>query len=626
MKRHILIAISLLFNPAGLSYVQAQGVDLDKIVVTPYRTEMLSEAKGSSTETIDTKELEDKGVASLKDALKESSSIAGASSGSLGGDTSIFLRGHNSNHTRFMLDGIKIYDPISTGAYYSFSNFNLEGMEKIEISKGPQSSLYGSDAIGGVINLFTKQGKGKPKFSFQQKFGSYNTYVESLDFSGKKEDLAYYAGIVRTDIAGYSLAKEKNNNHERDPYHNLNGSLRLDYDVSDKTSLGLIGHYIYAKYEYDGSSWAPPYLPVDDDDNHAYDYEGILGFTVKQNITDRLDYKLILSSTNIHRKGWEDPETDNWYDGKTYQMDNQFNITLTDFYKMILGFDYLREKADAYRVDSGWVSDFPKETANNKGYFIENIFNPSKNFLFSLSLRADDHSTFKTEETFRATVGYLFDIIKTNLKASYGTGFKAPSLYQLYAPATAYGPIGNSNLKPEESESYEVGIEKNITDNFKLNFTYFRSQLKNLIDFSNIQGYINIGKARIKGIESELNYSLNKHLELGLSYMWLDTENKNNRAPLARRPANKVVLKIKSEFARFTTYFDLAYVGHRTSDTEGAELLKSYVLGNISLNYKLKENLSIFGRIENILDEKYEEVRGYQTPLLAVYGGMRLEF
>lgn len=624
MKKSIFFTGMIIFGFFG--FCLAEEIDLEKIVVTPYRTEVTSQSSGSSVEELNPQQLQSKGVDSLKNALAELSSIAEASSGSLGGNTSVFLRGHNASHTRFMLDGIKVYDPMITSAYYNFTHFNLEGMEKIEISKGPQSSLYGSDAIGGVINLFTKRGEGKPRFSFQQKIGSYNTYAESLDLSGSKDRLGYYFGMIRTDIGGYSLAKEKNNNHERDPYYNLNASLNLDYDVSDKTKLAMIGHYIYAKYEYDGSSWSPPYLPVDDDDNYAHDYESILGATLKQNLTENLDYKLILSSAQIYRTGWEDASSDNWYKGKTYQADNQFNLKIADFYIIIFGFDCLREVGDSYRIDSGFVSDFPKETANNKGYFLENIFNPDKNSLIAFSYRIDDHSAFKNNDTYRIMGNYLFKNINTKLKASYGTGFKAPSLYQLFAPATAWGPIGNSNLKPEESGSYEAGMENNITDKLKTEFNYFNTNLTNLIDFSSTEGYINIGKARIKGVESIISYDLNEYLTLNLGYTYLDTENKDNHEELARRPSNKVALKLKGTFDRLTGYFDLSYVGRRTSDTAGTELLKSYILANIALNYKLKENLNVFGRIENLLNYDYELITGYQTPKLSAYAGMKLEF
>ncbi|MCM8789431.1 MAG: TonB-dependent receptor [Candidatus Omnitrophica bacterium] len=625
MKKKIVASVVLVLLVGANLFANEQGISLEKIVVTPYRIEIPAESSGLSTESVYTQEMARKGISSLKNALIESSSIVEASSGSLGGDTSIFLRGHNSNHTRFMLDGIKIYDPIITTAYYNFTHFNLQGIDKIEISKGPQSSLYGSDAIGGVINLFSKKGEGKPKFNFAQTLGSYNTYIESAEFSGAREKLSYCLGITKADVGGYSLAKEKNNYHERDPYHNFNASLKLDYDVSEKTKLGLISRYIYAKYEYDGSSWSPPYLPVDDDDNYAYDYEGILGLNLKQSITDNFDYKLILAQTSLYRKGWEDATSDNWYYAKTYQADNQFKLGLSDYDKIIFGFDYLRELGDSFRVDSGFVSDFPKETANNKGYFLENIFNPG-NLFVTVSYRIDDHSTFNDKDTYRIASSYEFEGIETKLKASFGTGFKAPSIYQLYAPQTAWGPIGNSSLQPEESESYELGIENRILEGLGIEVNYFHSQLKNLVDFDNTLGYINVGKSRIKGIESGLDYRLNKFLDFGLYYTWMDTENKDNHAELARRPANKVVFKLKAGFDRLTADFYISYIGHRLSDTAGTQLLKSYTLGNLALNYKINKNLDIFSRFENILDDKYEEITGYQTPKFSTFAGIKLSF
>ncbi len=609
----------------GLAYAD-EGVSLAPIVVTPYRMETLSEFSGAAVETIDAGQLQDKGVGVLKNALRGSPSIDVASSGSLGGDTSIFLRGHNSNHVRLMLDGVKLYDPMITTAYYNFSHIDLSGIETIEISKGPQSSLYGSDAIGGVINLLTKRGQGRPRFTFRQTMGSYNTYRESLDCSGSKGRLGYFANVSRSDIGGYSLAKEKNNNHERDPYHNLNATLRLDYDVSDKTSIGLLGRYIYAKYEYDGSSWTPPYLPTDDNDNYAYDYEGVYGISGRHAITDALTYNIKVAQTSLNRKSWEDAASDSWYTGRTSQVDNQFTYKICDFYTIVSGFDYLREVGDSFRVDGGFVSDFPKAVAHNRGFFVENIFNPFDWMFLSGSYRRDDHSVFQWQDTYHLSASLRCAPAKTRLRLSCGTGFKAPSLYQLYAPTTAWGPIGNANLKPEESKSWEAGLQNTYIDKLALSATYFKTGLKNLINFDNLLGYMNIGKARIEGVETGFTYQIAKPLSLGVTYSWLNTENQDTHVDLARRPANKVTGKFSYRISKWAAYLDLSYVGHRTSDTEGIQMLKSYILANAAAEYFLSESLTVFTRLENLLDDKYELITGYQTPKLSAYGGIKVEF
>ncbi len=148
--------------------------------------------------------------------------------------------------------------------------------------------------------------------------------------------------------------------------------------------------------------------------------------------------------------------------------------------------------------------------------------------------------------------------------------------------------------------------------------------MDNLIDFSNTVGYININKSTIEGIETGLDYFLNENLSAGLSYTWLDTENRSNGADLGRRPRNKLVFDVKGNMGKLSVNFDISYVGHRYSDTAGQELLKAYILGNLSLNYALKENMELFCRFVNIFDRDYEEIRGYQTEPFAVYGGYRL--
>jgi len=604
----------------------SENVELGKVVVTPYRGIMHKGASAASIEVINVDSMDEKGIYSLKGALTESASIVSSSSGSLGGETSIFLRGHNSYHTRFMVDGIKVYGPLITSAYYNFAHFNLNGIDKVEISKGPQSSLYGSDAIGGVIQLFTKKASFKKDFSFTQTVGSYNFFKESLSFSQRKNDFGYALAFSRMDVGGYSQSKEKNNNHERDPYSNFNGSIALDYEFSKDTTLDLIARYIYAKYEYDGSSISPPYLPIDDDNNISHNHDGIISTTLKQEIGENISSEIKLGFTRSKRTSWSDSTSDNWYDSKTYQANWKGDFEVNSNYKIILGVDYLEETGDSYNVYLGSGSDFPKASANNKGYFIEHLLEPCDNLFLSGSYRVDDHSSFGSEDTFRFTSSYLFDSTKTKLKALYGRGMKNPSLYQLFSPPSWGSPVGNSNLDPERSGTYELGVSQEIGEKINYDVLYFHSKIKDMIDYTFGTGYTNVAKSRIKGVENSIGYQLNEKLKLGLSYTWLDARNNNTRMELARRPSNKVTLKTKFNCRKISTNFDLSYIGHRYSDNSNTQLLKPYVLGNFSLNYDKSENVNLFARIENVFNEKYEEIAGYQTPKFSWYLGTKISF
>ncbi len=605
---------------------QEKAISLEEIVVTPYKIGIGSQQSPASVEEISVEDTNSKGVSGLADSLKNIPSLSYSITGGLGGTSGISIRGAETYHTQVMYDEIKLYDPISTSAYfYAYNYMSLDNLEKIEVAKGPHSSLYGSNSIGGTIRLLPKKGKGKPTISFTQEIGSYQTYREKLFFQGEIDKLNYSLSVSREDVNNFYAGKYKDGNHEADPFSNSNAALRLDYALSDNLELGLISDYTYAKYEYDG--WGG----TDDNDNYAYFYQGIGGINLKHQLNDVFSHKASLGYTRTYRKGWEDENTHYWYRGKTYQAKWQGNYQVCDFDKIIFGFDYLRE-AGGSRYDYFFLapqtSPNPKKTANTKGYYIQNIFTPFDNLFLSASFRLEDHSQFNSHSTFSVSGSYLFEPTNTRIKGSFGEGFRAPSLYQLYNP----DPFaqGNPGLSPEESESYEVGIEQGIGDDLIFGTTYFHTQIKSLIDVVGSE-YQNVGKARIWGVENFLKYDFNKNSRLKLAYTYLNTEDKADGNRLLRRPENKVTLgfntlinklKISSEVSYVGNRIDSVYVGWTPTDVK----LKSYILGNLAFNYQLNDNLNTFLRFENILDYDYELVDGYQTPEFSWYLGAKYTF
>jgi vitamin B12 transporter len=603
----------------GISFSYAQEtIKLEPIVVTPYKIAIGSSQNPASVEVLSVEEVNSEGIFQLSESLKNIPSIDYSITGGLGGTSGISIRGAETRHTQVMYDEIKLYDPIVTSAYfYAYNYMSLDNLEKVEVAKGPYSSLYGSDSIGGTIRLLPRKGKGKPTLSFTQEVGSYQTYREKLSFQGEADKLNYSLAVSRKDVNDFYAGKYKDGNHETDPFENFNAALRLDYSLTDNLELGLISDYTYAKYEYDATSWVPPYLPVDDDNNYAYFYQGIGGINLKHQLNDIFSHKASLGYTRTYRKGWEDPSSDYWYDGVTYQVKWEGDYQLFDFDKIIFGFDYLREKGEGF-----WAPTYtPKQTANTKGYYIQNIFAPYDNLFFAASFRLEDHSQFQSHNTFSVSGSYLFEPTQTKIKASFGEGFKAPSLYQLYADASFIQ--GNSNLSPEESESYEVGLEQKIDNNLTLRTTYFHTHIKNLIDIVGIE-YQNVGKARIWGIENSLKYDFNEKTNLKIAYTHMDTEDKSDGSRLLRRPDNKVTISFNIAINKLELSSDLSYVGNR-ADSSGVKL-KSYILGNIAFNYQVNDNLDAFLRFENVLDYDYELVDGYQTPEFSWYLGAKYTF
>ncbi|MCF7870303.1 MAG: TonB-dependent receptor [Candidatus Omnitrophica bacterium] len=588
---------------------QQEGtIRLKEIVVTPYKVAIGSFQSPASVDEILVKEADLKGVSGLADSLKNIPSVSYSITGGLGGTSGISIRGAETRHTQLMYDEIKLYDPIVTASYfYAYNYMSLDNLERIEVAKGPYSSLYGSDSIGGTIRLLPRKGKGKPTVSFTQEIGSYQTYREKLSFQGEADKLNYSLAISRKDVNDFYAGKYKDGNHETDPFSNLNAALRLDYSLSDNLEVGLISDYTYAKYDYDDSS------PVVDANNYARFYQGVSGLNLEHQISDVFLQKITFGYTRTHRKDYPESGDVRWYDGNTYQAKWQADLDIIPENKIIFGFDYLRERGESIYTS--------RQTANTKGYYIENLFNPWKNLLFSASYRREEHSQFGSENIVSFSGSYFIDETGTKLKSSFGQGFKVPSIYQLYDSFS-----GNSDLTPERSRSFEVGIEQYIRKNLKFGTTYFQTNIKNLIEYDyGAWKYKNVGKARIWGLENFLKYNFDDNTHLNLSYTYMDTEDKSDGSRLLRRPNNKVTLGFDTLINKLKISSDLSYVGNRI-DYPGTVKLKSYILGNLSFNYQVNDNLNTFLRFENILDDDYELVEGYQTPEFSWYLGAKYTF
>ena len=600
----------------SLVFAQKNEVELDKIVVSAYKSEIDQKISPASSEVVSVGEANSAGEFTITDAIKNSSSVDYSTSGGIGGDTSVFIRGANSDHTQVLLEGIKLYDPISTSGYfYGYNYMSLDNIKRIEILKGPYSSLYGSGGIGGTISLITEKGKGKPELSYLQEFGAYDTYREKISSKGSLDKLAYSFSVSKLDVNSFYSAKYKNGNSERDPYHNFNSSVRLDYDFTDSLSATVLTDYAYAKYEFDAY---PINIPVDSDVNWGKFYQGVGGVILKQKLTEYFSHKFTFGYTRTHRVGWDDDPSsgDSWYDGKTQQYKWEGNYALCNWDNLIFGVDYLNESGSSF----AWGGYTPKHLSNTKGYYIQNSFNPIENLFLAASFRIEDHSNFGLHSTYNISGSYLFEKTGTKLKGSYGTGFKAPSLFQLYS--TYYG---NSNLNPEESESYEAGFEQSLIDKLKFGSTYFDTRFSNLIDSdSSTWKYYNGGKAKSFGLENFIQYDFDKNNNIKLAYTYMQAKNQETKVRLSRRPVNKFNLQAKGVlFDRLEILPEISFIGNRI---DGSNKLKAYLLANLAFNYTVNDKLNTFLRFENILNKDYELVYGYQTPKFSWYLGAEYKF
>jgi len=510
-----------------------------------------------------------------------------------------------------MIDGVRVKS--TTTGSFDFSGISVDDIERIEIVKGPQSTIYGSEAMAGVINIITKRGKGKPKLQTSFEAGSYGTYKPSATLSGgdNKFDYRITGSYFYTD--GISAARKGS---ERDGYKNASVSGKFGFRPVDRFELEIIGRYYYDRSELDA-------FGRDDLNYVQHGHHYLFSGRGTLYLTDTWEQILSVSRIEDSLK-YRDPDTSYHNDDiitGINTIDWQHNFYFNEVYTLTIGADYREEEGEN-------VGMFDKVVDNKAVYFNNKLRLLNDNLIINAGLRHDDHETFGSETTYR--VGAVYNVIAASLKlrTSYGTGFRAPTLNELYYKGP-WGSSGNPNLEPEKSHSWEIGIEKELVkNNVSVSITYFDQRYRNLIEWIESPPgswqYTpqNVSKAEVKGIEVNTSVRVLESLTVNSTYTYLDTEDKDTGERLSRRPIDKFNLTTEYMQGPLTMLLSYTYVGKAK---DRSKHLGSYSLLNLSSRYKLADQCELFARIDNLLDEDYETAGGYNSPGFSVFGGIKFE-
>jgi len=637
----LLLALLTLTMPALTPALEFDGqVDetdedpKEEIIVTATRLETPSREVASSTTVITAQDIRNGQQRTVVDVLRSVPALDVVRSGATGQTTSVFIRGAKSEHTLVLIDGVEVNDPITPARSFDFANLSTDDIERIEIIRGPQSTLYGSDAIGGVINIITKKGKGKPRFFASIEGGSFETYRERIGLSGGNDFANICLSISRTDTDGISAAAEDDGNREEDGYANTSISTRFGLTPSEDFSVDFTFRYIASKADIDNFGGA-----FGDDPNNILDTKQVfLRAQADLIMLDDLWEQTIGLSVSTH-----DRRNDNDIDPA-----HPVDLVRSSFESQLTAFDwqhsfYLHEnnvvtfgleaeeeegQSDFYSESAfgPFSSTFGEETARTYGYYAQDQIKFQDRLFTTLGVRVDEHSRFGSEVTYRIAPAYLIEDTGTKFKATYGTGFKAPTLFQLFSD------FGNTDLDPETSEGWDVGIDQQLMDKkATVGVTYFHNEFDDLIDFDFVTStYKNVSQAKSKGIEAFASARPTKQVTVGASYTYTDTEDETTGEDLLRRAKHKFAFDVNYRFhEKGSIDCEVVYVGERTdvnpSTWPASRVeLDDYTLVNLAGSCSVTDNLEVFGRIENLTDEDYEEVKGFGTPGVAGYVGVKL--
>ncbi|HIE65027.1 MAG: TonB-dependent receptor [Nitrospira sp.] len=624
--------LSLIFTISLLGYAQSEQqsevdiITLEPIVVTATKMEVPVEKVGSSVTVITADQLADKQSRFVLDALRDVPGVDIRRSGGPGSQTSIFMRGTDSDHTLLLIDGMQVHDVSGPNGAAVLSHIMVDSVKRIEIVRGPQSTLYGSDAIGGVINIITRKGSGPLQFSFSVEGGSFDTFIERFSANGGNKMFNYSVGISRTGSKGFST---KPPNDEDDPYRNGTLSGRFGLAPSETFGVDLFVRYVSADVEFDAGS--DPKLSETESEQLMLKIQPRLML-----FNGLWEQNLGIWIHNIEREnqgtGFVLPSE---FEGALFGIDWQHNLYVNAMNTMTLGLEFENQSAEIKVVSSPKID----VDTDNLAFYIQDQVKLGDRFSGVVGLRVDDHEKFGSAVTYRLAGAY--DLKETNsiLRASIGTGFKAPSLAELFD--SSFGS-NNPNLEPEESIGFDFGVERSLLDRkLILGATYFYNDIDDMIvavvdgtSFPNT----NVEKVVTKGVETFVAVSMIENLRTRVSYTYTDTEAKkaasfglSQGSQLLRRPRNKFGVDISYRFfqEKAQAGLNLLYVGER-EDLDPISFATvtapDYIVMNITASFELHENVEVFGRIDNVFDVDYDEVLGFNTPGFTAFGGVSAQF
>jgi len=591
-----------------------ERIKVQEVVVTATKIEEPLEDTTSDVTIIRGEDIKKLNVALVPDVLRRLSSLDVVQSGGDGKVTSVFLRGADAKQTLVMIDGIKVNSPTTGG--FDFSGISVDDIERIEIVKGAQSPVYGSEAAGGVINIITK--KGEVKFRAEGSFegGSLSTYYPTLAVSGSDKTFNYRVTGTYFQTDGISAAKDGG---ERDGYRNASASWKFGYKPSDILELDLTGRYYYDRSELDGFDFVTG-RAADALNFVQHGHHFLLGLVGRLYLADKWEQVFTLSTVNDRLK-FKDP--DNAFNeaditGSRYVADWQNNFYISSYFTVTAGIEYKVESGDN-------KGNFDQSVDNTAGYLNLRVKSATEGLAFNAGLRYDNNEMAGSEMTYRLGASYTLKDAGLTLKVSYGSGFRTPSLNDLYFPF-----YGNPNLLPETSTSLDITAIKTLfSDRLSLSVAYFKQDYKNLIQ-SDPRTFTaeNIASASIQGFEVEGMLRVLEGLDLKAGYTYLDTEDKNTGLPLNRRPTNKFTFSIAYATGPLSVVADYIYVGSRYDSARDASegiKLSPYSLVNLSGTYWFSKSVGVIARIENLFDEDYEEIKSFGTKGASFYGGLRVK-
>lgn len=585
---------------------------LPSIVISASRIEQPVHEVGSSIVVLDADELIERGLSFVSDAFREVPSLNLITQGPRGSKTQVRIRGNEANYVLVLMDGVRVND--ASSGEFDFANMHLAGIERIEILHGPQSTMYGTDAAAGVINIFTRKGSDGFDAEVQASTGSLDTQSGSIQLSGAKNGWHYAVSADRFITDGISAASEDNGNTEKDGHSSTGVKIKTGFDA-DNYKTWVLYNQNSSNYDFDDSDNTTG-LAVDallntqliETENASW----VIAFPMMdKHLSNQLQISSAQYDYNSASIFYGAPSTFITQTDRS-SAEYQGSYKLDENQSLQFGLEYVNDDLQVDSVSIFGTSAFNKDTSTTDLYM--QWSGKLNNTNLTLGTRSSDHKAFGRHNTVRATVSQPLDA-NWRLRATYGTGFKTPSLQELFDPN--FG--GNTDLKPEETSSIELGLDYQNA-NYQSSITLFDQDTSNMIRYvgSFPTGQLeNVDAADSRGIELTNRYFW-QQAELMATISWTDATETVSGVKTDRYRVPELAGKVTASYimSDYRFWGEAQYQGERRDLNWALSqdvTLDAYWLFNTGLSYDLNNELKLTARIDNLFDEDYEEILSYGT-------------
>ena len=580
--------------------------EIENITIRSTRIPAGAKDIGSSLYIISEDQIKARGFKDAIDAISSAPGVTSKQNGSFGGVGTIRIRGASSSQTLVLVDGVPVNDSSSPAGGYNFEYLNTSNIQSIEVLKGSQSTLWGSDAIGGVINIYTKQPEST-SFGASAEIGSFGLKRGSADINFAGSNSRFRVSTSKTSVDGISKADEKDGNSEDDGFESESYSMSGSIDLDSLILKGSLS-YMESQVEYDSYGFA---TGVEDGDERSNTDEFIGSISAFFDLfDDKLQNSIFISQSDINRDYYSNGSFSFGAEGKRELIRYQGNIEVNEFNKVAFGLESEESKVD---VDESTID----------GSFLLYEFRPNSKIIISTGIRNDDHEGFGSKTTRRIS-GTFKPSDNLIIRSSWGEGFKVPTIFQ-----STYFCCGatsaNSSIRPETSTSYDFGFELFFNEmNSNFSITYFDQDINDQINFSfGVGGYENIDKVNSEGFEIALDYQISKLMSLYLNYSYIDSVDGNGSSLFYVAKDSGEAGLIYEPNNSFSGSIIARYNG---SESSSYGKIDSWIRFDVNGSYKLSGTNELYFRIENLLDEEYQQIFGYGTPERSGFIGLRSKF